>query len=412
LNKIIFILLLLVNSLLANLSTQNDISTLKDLGLEPSFSSESSFQNIFQEYSSGSKISYYDNFLKKSSLNVQIVRSEIEKENLPEAVFFIPLIESSFVNQTRGKSSPGGLWQIIPQTASSLKLRNDEFVDERLDLIKSTDAASSYIKGYYKKLGKWYLAILAYNCGEGRVLEGIARASLDRYLELNPHKSDDSRIKSYKIFISDYQKTKKGFSNLYEVYNEIGKAEGSYSFEYLIKNNKQKDYIPATSLNYVQKLIALSIISNRNLFKNIDKKSKYELQKVKAPSGLQLKSIANAISMNFEELKSINKHIKKQVVPSDSKNYNIYIPNTKLDVYNQKMGNITVVKDNINVSKVVETKKNNKINKEKPLIYIIKKGDSLESIAKKHKVSIKKLKIVNNKKSNLLKIGDKIEIYK
>jgi membrane-bound lytic murein transglycosylase D len=412
LNKIIFILLLLVNSLLANLSTQNDISTLKDLGLEPSFSSESSFQNIFQEYSSGSKISYYDNFLKKSSLNVQIVRSEIEKENLPEAVFFIPLIESSFVNQTRGKSSPGGLWQIIPQTASSLKLRNDEFVDERLDLIKSTDAASSYIKGYYKKLGKWYLAILAYNCGEGRVLEGIARASLDRYLELNPHKSDDSRIKSYKIFISDYQKTKKGFSNLYEVYNEIGKAEGSYSFEYLIKNNKQKDYIPATSLNYVQKLIALSIISNRNLFKNIDKKSKYELQKVKAPSGLQLKSIANAISMNFEELKSINKHIKKQVVPSDSKNYNIYIPNTKLDVYNQKMGNITVVKDNINVSKEVETKKNNKINKEKPLIYIIKKGDSLESIAKKHKVSIKKLKIVNNKKSNLLKIGDKIEIYK
>ena len=411
-NKIIFILLLLVNSLLANLSTQNDISTLKDLGLEPSFSSESSFQNIFQEYSSGSKISYYDNFLKKSSLNVQIVRSEIEKENLPEAVFFIPLIESSFVNQTRGKSSPGGLWQIIPQTASSLKLRNDEFVDERLDLIKSTDAASSYIKGYYKKLGKWYLAILAYNCGEGRVLEGIARASLDRYLELNPHKSDDSRIKSYKIFISDYQKTKKGFSNLYEVYNEIGKAEGSYSFEYLIKNNKQKDYIPATSLNYVQKLIALSIISNRNLFKNIDKKSKYELQKVKAPSGLQLKSIANAISMNFEELKSINKHIKKQVVPSDSKNYNIYIPNTKFDVYNQKMGNITVVKDNINVSKVVETKKNNKINKEKPLIYIIKKGDSLESIAKKHKVSIKKLKIVNNKKSNLLKIGDKIEIYK
>ena len=331
---------------------------------------------------------------------------------MPEAVFFIPLIESSFVNQTRGKSSPGGLWQIIPQTASSLKLRNDEFVDERLDLIKSTDAASSYIKGYYKKLGKWYLAILAYNCGEGRVLEGIARASLDRYLELNPHKSDDSRIKSYKIFISDYQKTKKGFSNLYEVYNEIGKAEGSYSFEYLIKNNKQKDYIPATSLNYVQKLIALSIISNRNLFKNIDKKSKYELQKVKAPSGLQLKSIANAISMNFEELKSINKHIKKQVVPSDSKNYNIYIPNTKLDVYNQKMGNITVVKDNINVSKVVETKKNNKINKEKPLIYIIKKGDSLESIAKKHKVSIKKLKIVNNKKSNLLKIGDKIEIYK
>lgn len=406
-------LILLVNSLLANLSTQSDISTLKELGLESSFSSESSFENIFQEYSSGSKISYYDSFLRKSSLNVQIVRSEVEKENLPEAVFFIPLIESSFVNQTKGKNSPGGLWQIMPQTAKSLKLRNDEFVDERLDLIKSTDAASSYIKAYYKKLGKWYLAILAYNCGEGRVLEGITRASLDRYLELNPHKNNDSTVRSYKIFINDYQKTKKGFSNLYEVYNEIGKAQGAYSFEYLIRNNKQKDYIPATSLEYIQKVIALSLISNRGLFKNIDKKSKYELEKVKAPSGLQLKSIANAISMNFEELKNINKHIKKQVVPTDSKNYNIYIPNTKLDIYNQKIGNITIVKENTNVTKVLETKKNNKINnKDKPLIYIIKKGDSLESIAKKHKVSIKKLKIVNNKKSNLLKIGDKIEIYK
>lgn len=409
--KIVFVLLFLLNSLFADLSTQGDIKTLKDLGLESSFFSEPIFQNIFQENLANSKISHYDSFLKKSPLNVQIVRSEIEKENLPEAVFFIPMIESSFVNQTKGKNSPAGLWQIMPQTAKSLKLRNDDFIDERLDLIKSTDAASFYIKGYYKKLGKWYLAILAYNCGEGKVLEGITRASLDRYLELNPNKNDDSIVKSYKVFINDYQKTKKGFSNLYKVYNQIGKAEGYYSFEYLIKNNKQKDYIPATSLNYVQKLIALSIISNRDLFKNIDKKSKYELEKVKAPSGLQLKSIANAVSMNFEELKNINKHIKKQVIPSDSKNYNIYIPNTKLELYNQKVGNIRVVKENIELPKIVQVK-NNKTDKNKPLIYVIKKGDTLESIAKKHNVNIKKIKVIGNKKSSLLKIGEKIEIYK
>ena len=65
------------------------------------------------------------------------------------------------------------------------------------------------------------------------------------------------------------------FSNLYEVYNEILKAQGAYSFEYLIRNNKQKDYIPATSLEYIQKVIALSLISNRDLFKNIDKKGVY-----------------------------------------------------------------------------------------------------------------------------------------
>ena len=422
-NKILLTLFFLVSSFFAN---ENDVKTLKILGLESSFSSEPSFQNIFSEYSSSSKISYYDNFLRKSSLNVQIVRSEIEKENLPEAVFFIPLLESSFANQTRGKNSPGGLWQIMPQTAKSLRLRNDEFVDERLDLIKSTDAASSYLRNYYKKLGKWYLAILAYNCGEGRVLEGIARASLDRYIELNPHKSNDSTVRSYRVFISDYQRTKRGFSDLYEVYNQIGKAQGYYSFEYLIKNNKQKDYLPATSLTYIQKIIALSIVANRDLFKNMDRKSKYELEKVKAPAGLQLKSIATAISMNSEELMNINKHIKKQTVPSDSKNYNIYIPNTKLEIYNQKIGNIRPIKEEVKVVKVVETKNNNKNstninknisnksanNKSKSITYIVKSGDSLESIAKAHKISLKKLKSDNNIKTNKLKIGSKFEIKK
>ena len=68
---------------------------------------------------------------------------------LMQLFFCIPLIESHFVNQTRGKNAPSGLWQITAETARGLRLRNDEFIDERLDLIKSTDAASTYLKKYY-----------------------------------------------------------------------------------------------------------------------------------------------------------------------------------------------------------------------------------------------------------------------
>ena len=57
-----------------------------------------------------------------------------------------------------------------------------------------------------------------------------------------------------------------------------------------------------------------------------------------------------------------------------------------------------------------ENKKNN--NKKEPIIYYVKKGDSFESIAKKYKIDVKKLKLDNNKKSNLINIGEKIEIYK
>lgn len=420
--KFFILILFLVNTLSANVS-EDDLKILKDLDIESSFISEKSLLDTFDEYSSSYNISYYNNILRKSSLNAQIVKTEIKNENLPDAVFFIPLLESSFVNQTRGKNSPAGLWQIMPQTAKNLRLRNDEYIDERLDLIKSTDAASSYLKKYYKKLNKWYLAILAYNSGEGNVAEGIARSALDRYLEFNPNMNDNQSIKNYKKMLSDYRITKKGFSNLYIIFD---KFESSYSLEYLVKNNKQNKYLAESSITYLKKLIAFSMIDNRNLFKSIDNKSRYTLEKVKAPKGLQLKSLANAVNMDYNEFRNLNKHIKKETLPNDSKSYNIYIPQNKLELYNQRIMNIKPIKENVIDTKVVENKKTNKSNNEntkqkkvvevkktnKAIIHIVKKGDSLESISKKYKVDLKKLKSDNNKKSNLINIGDKIEIYK
>ena len=440
-NRITLIILILVNIVFANTLNEGDFKVLKELNMEPSFLSNKVLQDTFYEYTSSYNISYYNNFIKKSSLNAQIVRSEIEKENLPESAFFIPMIESHFVNQTRGKNAPAGLWQIIPETATSLRLRNDEFIDERLDLIKSTDAASLYLKRYYGKLGKWYLALIAYNCGEGRVIEGVARASLDKYLEVNPHMANSANIRNYKRMLEDYKRTKSGLKDLYEIYNKIGKQQSSYSFEYLVNNNKEKSYLPQASITYLNKLIVFSIISDRNLFKSINNKSKYKLEKVKANKGLQLKSIANAIDMDYNEFKNINKHIKKDVIPSDSKAYTVYIPSEKMDIYNQRMTGIKQpltqpiinIKDNkIKEVKVVKEKdkkaikeKDKKAIKEKDkkvieskknisksLIHIVKKGDSFDSIAKKYKVDVKKLKADNKKKSNLIDIGDKIEIYR
>ena len=443
-NKIIFIIFILLNAVYAATLNEIDSKVLKELDIEPSFLSNRTFKNIFDEYSSSENISYYNNMLRKSSLNAQIVKTEIKNENLPDAVFFIPLLESSFVNQTRGKNSPAGIWQFVPETASTLKLRNDEFIDERLDLIKSTDAASLFLNRYNDKLDKWYLALIAYNCGEGRVIEGVARASLDRYLELNPNMSDNPNILGYKRSLEEYRRTKSGIKDLYNIYNRLGKQQAAYSFDYLLDNNQEKKYLPESSVVYLNKLVAFSIISNRNLFKSINNKSKYKLEKVKANKGLQLRSIASAIGMDYEEFKSINKHIKKDTIPSDSRNYSIYIPTEKLDIYNQRMSTITPIKQPI-VENSKDRKKEEKINSkdikkeekvsskdsktkekqsakdkklidkkdsDKPIIHVVKKGDTLDSVAKKYKVDIKKLKVVNSKKSKLIDIGDKIEIYK
>ena len=417
--KIIILIVFLINTLLASIGTDEDLKVLKNLGLESSFISDSELVDIFNEYSSKSKISYYRNILKKSSLNAQVVRTEIDNENLPEAIFFIPMIETGFVNHIRGKNHPAGLWQIMPATAKHLKLRNDEYIDERLDLIKSTDAASSYLKRYYNKFDKWYLSILAYNCGEGRVIEGLTRASLDMYIENNPNRSTQI-LKSYQRVLDDYKRSKNGISKVYGVYGELQSLEVPFSLEYLIKHNKQRDYLPESSLSYLKKVAVFSMLSSRDLFENLNR-APYKLEKVKAPQNIQLKSIASAINMNSSEFSNINKHIRKQVLPKDSKNFNVYIPKSKLELYNKNIASIKPVID----KKVEEVKKNKVVNKKnkdekkivkdikkKALVYTVKKGDSFESIAKAYKISVKKLKSDNNKKSNLIDIGDKIEIYK
>ena len=64
---------------------------LNDLGINSSFLNTQAFKSVYDEYSSSSQINYYNNILRKSALNMEIVREEIEKRNLPDAMFFIPL---------------------------------------------------------------------------------------------------------------------------------------------------------------------------------------------------------------------------------------------------------------------------------------------------------------------------------
>ena len=144
--------------------------------------------------------------------------------------------------------------------------------------------------------------------------------------------------------------------------------------------------------------------------------------------------------MNSSELEKINKHIKKEITSKDSKPYNFYIPKSKIELYSTKIATIKPIVENKNLtqktniekktvdtrkietkkvetkkvvdSKKVEPKKTEKTTKNKPLIHKVKKGDSFESIAKMYKINVKKLKSDNKKKSNLINIGDSIEIYK
>lgn len=95
----------------------------------------------------------------------------LRSAGLPAEIVNLPHVESSFHPQATSKAGARGLWQFMPATGRRF-LRVQPDLDERLDPIRSTEAAARYLKEAHATLGSWPLAVVAYNHG----VAGVARA--------------------------------------------------------------------------------------------------------------------------------------------------------------------------------------------------------------------------------------------
>lgn len=104
------------------------------------------------------------------------VSQEVRARNLPMELALLPAIESGFHPFAYSRSHASGLWQFIPLTAGRFGLSADDWMDRRRDVVSSTNAALDYLT-YLNKFfkGDWYLAIAAYNAGEGRVRNAVRK---------------------------------------------------------------------------------------------------------------------------------------------------------------------------------------------------------------------------------------------
>lgn len=103
------------------------------------------------------------------------VRNELEKRKMPAILEYLPLVESDYNPYAKSKSGATGLWQFMLNSIQGLLEYND-FVDERLDPWKSTEAALKKLNENYRTFGDWLLAITAYNCGAGALKKAIKNA--------------------------------------------------------------------------------------------------------------------------------------------------------------------------------------------------------------------------------------------
>lgn len=112
----------------------------------------------------------------RSSDYLFMVVNELNRRNMPTEIALLPFVESAYKNEAYSHAGAAGMWQFIPATGRRFGLHRTKSYDARLDPIKATKAALSYLQTLNREFnGDWLLSLAAYNCGEFRVHREIAK---------------------------------------------------------------------------------------------------------------------------------------------------------------------------------------------------------------------------------------------
>ncbi|MCQ2575121.1 MAG: transglycosylase SLT domain-containing protein [Treponema sp.] len=124
------------------------------------------------------------------------IRKSLENTELPKELEYLPVVESNYKTDAKSKSGALGLWQFMENSVKPFLALND-YVDERLDPWKSTDAAMKKLADNYKMFEDWELAIAAYNCGAGAMKRALAKAEEKDFWYLVDHNLLPSQTANY-----------------------------------------------------------------------------------------------------------------------------------------------------------------------------------------------------------------------
>ena len=135
--------------------------------------------------------------LVRSGRYLPMIHQVFAEEGLPQDLAMIAFIESSFLPLARSNKMAHGIWQFMPRTGRQYGLRSNGLVDERRDFEKSTRAAARYLAYLNEIFGDWYLAMAAYNAGEGKILRAINRTGARDFWHLASTNAIRKQTKNY-----------------------------------------------------------------------------------------------------------------------------------------------------------------------------------------------------------------------
>jgi len=239
------------------------------------------FIDFFQTKADG----YFIASLARSQAYEGMMKEIFRKNNLPEELFYLALIESGYNPYAVSRAKASGIWQFTIKTARRYGLKVDKWVDERRDPEKSTHAAAHYLKDLFETFKCWYLTAASYNAGEGKLLQAMRRAKSNDFWEIS-------------------------------------------KYRYLKRETKQ----------YVPMFLAATIIAQNPQkygFSQIDYHPPLVYEKVLVPPGTRLDRIARAAETDLSVIRALNPSLRRDKTPPDGPPFEIKIPPGKKETFEE-----------------------------------------------------------------------------
>ncbi len=305
--------------------------------------------------------------LGKKRLYYPYIEQVLAEKQLPDELKHLVMVESAMHTEAYSSMSAVGLWQFRPATGRSFGLEINSVVDERLDPYAATDAAISYLKRLYEVYGDWLLAIAAYNCGPGNLNKAIVRSGGSRnFWRVNRYLTRETRNNVQAFMALVYLNTFSAEHNLRPEYPQL----------------------------------SFSAVDTVRLYQEVP-----------------LQDIAVATSVTMDELRLLNPALVKDRVPFRKGGYRLVLPLDKVSRFEQQRYYLLNAPDY--AAEVERTAQVSR--KKKPivpettnltkLVYQVRRGNTLISIARRYGCSVKDIQDWNGKSDHIVRVGEELNLY-